>query len=108
MTLKECTKQELIKIIERLTYFKKEELRRELRNIEYEREIERLDKINNEAEKCEKIASEAFEKYCNLLKPYEGKPIKDIPSEVLIKAREYLNEYDKYFKKGLKIMGVQL
>ena len=104
MTLKDCTKEELIYIIKHLTHFdiSNFHLNQALNDVRYERERKKFD----EADKLNKIWAENTRKYCEVLKPYEGMRIIDIPREVIEKAEEYRKAADEANKKYEKIMNI--
>lgn len=83
MTLKQCTKEDLLWIIDRMTSFGQEfYLKEALRSLQYKKDRERI----AEAEKISKLAHDKRQEYIDLLRPYDGKPWSDIPIDVLEKA----------------------
>lgn len=105
MTLKDCTKQELIEICERITMFAGDEV---LRHALYEIQIERDNKRLEESDKLAKIAHEYSDKLKEILSPYSGKSISSIPNDVLEKAAEYEKKHNAAIKKSLKLLEVKL
>ena len=99
MTLKDCTKEELISIIDRFKDYAFDNgeyyLCRCLREIEHERELKRLD----EADRWSEIAYQKRLAYCDLIRKYEGQKLTDIPSEVSQKAVALLKEAEAADKK---------
>lgn len=102
MKLKDCTKEELLYIIKRLTWLDNSCLQRILNEVEYEQVKKKL----AEAEKWSKIADDCLKKYIDILKKYEGKKATDIPlsdwleMERLLKDREKADKkYDKLIKE---------
>ena len=97
--LSDCNKNELLFIID---YLKKHFLTNAnyyllgaLNEVERKRELKRLDDADRYSEISHGKRMEAFE----ILKEYDGKPIKDIPADVLQKAQKCLREAEKYDKK---------
>lgn len=80
----DLTKAELLQVVEMLAFGEnKYYLDRALGRIEMQR---------NDAhyERCRKlidVESQHYNNYFDLLRPYEGKPIKDVPSDVLEQAQ---------------------
>ena len=107
MTLKECTKEELIYIINRLTdrpfegngYY----VKRILIDIECKRELKKIE----EAGKWAEISNDARTKYCEFLKKYEGVRPLDVPLNEINKAAELLKTAEKADKKYNKLMGIE-
>lgn len=107
MTLQQCTKKELLYIIERLKqrynfsldYF----INSILSDMEYQREMKKID----EAGKLNEISIAKRKEYAQLLKPYEGKRFADIPMDILKKADSLLKEAQKADKEYLKLMDIQ-
>ena len=105
MTLKDCTKKELLFIINRLKglafpngdYF----VSGCLREIEQQRELKRL----NEADKWSEIAYQKRLAYCDLIKQYEGQKLTDLPREVGQKAVALLKEAEEADKKYARLMN---
>ena len=102
MTLKDCTKEELIWIIKRLTILDKYYLDRTLSDLEYERIKKKL----AEAERWNQVADSCRQSYIEILKKHEGKKLIDIPineikeAERLLKDAERADkEYDKLIKE---------
>lgn len=107
MTLKDCTKEELIYIIKRLTdrpfesndYY----VKRILIDLEYKREQKKFEKAENWAI----IANDARMKYCSFLKKYEGVRLLDIPIEDLKEADELLKTAERADKEYNKLIGIE-
>ncbi len=104
MTLKDCTKQELLHIIDRFKDYAFDNgdyyLKRCLHEVERERAITRL----NEADKWSDIAYQKRMAYLDLIKQYEGQKLTDIPSEVSQKAVALLKEAEAADKKYAQLM----
>ena len=108
LTLQKCTKEDLIWIINRVLqmttlnnadYY----IRRALSDLNYEKEKKKY----AEAEKCGQRSSAKWQEYIDLLKPYDGKPIKDIPLDILVRAQKVYEEAIVLDKKWNKLMGVE-
>lgn len=102
MTVKDCTKEELIYIIKRLTHLDDWYLKRLLNEVEYNRVKKKL----AEAERWNQVADSCRRKYIEFLKKHEGKKLVDIPiSEIkemercLKDAERADKEYDKLIKE---------
>lgn len=105
MKLEQYTKTELIQIINKISFLDDFKLRNAIRDIEIQRMNKQYDEINKQAE----IATSYLQKYAELLKPYEGKKIADIPVEVVKNANEYYKKYleaqEKEFELENKYRG---
>ena len=105
MRLEDCTKAELIKIIDsfvRNDFNGKYRLSRCLSNIKYDRERKKI----NEAENWGKIAEDARNQYCDFLKKYEGYKLVDIPLDEVLKAEELLKTAEQADKKFLELCNI--
>lgn len=100
MTLKECTKDELIFIIERLTRFDKYHLKTVLHELEYKRVKVKF----SEAERWGKIADNCRQQYIEILKKHEGKKLIDIPVQEIKAADQCLKEAQKADEKHNKLI----
>lgn len=104
MTLKGCTKAELLWLIDWMcthSMFRHDlEIERALNALEFEREQKRLD----EADCLNKRSARLRQQYVDLLTPYEGKPILDIPADVLDHAAALQEEAQMLDKKWCKLM----
>ena len=107
MTLKQCTKEELLFVIEHiqthymfnLSYY----INRALSELEYQRQMKKID----EADKYAKLSYEKMNEYAQLLKPYEGKKVVEIPLDIIKKADRLLKEAREADKKYTKLMDIQ-
>lgn len=84
MKLKDCTKAELIFVIKRLQLYSLSDghyIQLALRDVGEERERKKMD----EARKAADYAFQKRQEYIDLLAPYEGKRLVDIPDSVLKK-----------------------
>ena len=100
MTLNNYTKEELITIINRLSFLDKSHLERILRDIEYERVRKKIDK----ADKLAKIANENRKKYAEFLEKYQRVKITDIPACEIEEADKYLTAAKRADKEWNKLM----
>lgn len=104
LKLENCTKAELLWVIERakqlslsdISYY----IERALNDLEYERDVERLERAKEQAEISHKAALE----YVEIMKPYEGKKLIDIPLEVLKKADSAMKRSKEAHKKWSQLM----
>lgn len=106
MTLEQCSKADLLWVIGRMCMYGlgKRELNRALDDLDYEKEKARI----NEADKYAKLAHEKRQDYIDLLHPYSGMKLGDIPTSVLKKASELQKQADAADQKWAKLMGVGL
>ncbi len=100
MNLNKYTKSELIEAIGMLTGGSYAELERCLYCIDGNR----VKNLCEEADRLNKISSEARQQYIDMLKPYNGKKFSEIPLEVLAKAQKYINKARDADEKWSKIM----
>lgn len=103
--LKDCTKEELIFVIKRLQLYNQSQshfVQRALNDVEEERERKKMD----EAGKAADYAFQKRQEYIDLLTPYEGKRLVDIPDSVLKKADAAMREAKKADRRWNKIMGI--
>lgn len=106
MNLTDCTKSELIWVIEQAgklslgetTYY----INRALNDLQFQREMERIEK----AEKLTEISRKATEEYVQLLKPYEGR-LSEVPMDVLRKADLALIRSKEANEKYCRLMRVK-
>ncbi len=106
MKLEDCTKKELLFIIERLRshalnsdkYF----LKTALLEVEERRENKKID----EADRLLNYSTQKQKEYYDLLTPYEGESILNIPDPVLRKADAAMKEAQEADKKWAKLMGL--
>lgn len=107
MTLKDCTKDELIFVIERLKFYGftagDHYIRRALNDVEMQREDRKFEQSRQLREQAQK----KFEEYSDLVRAYEGKPISDIPAGIMNKAAAIAREYDELNRKWLKVAGIK-
>ena len=73
-----------------------------LADLKYKKDIENIDR-------CEKLAKQSHEKrlaYNDLIAPYVGKPIADMPEQVFDKAVELLREAEAADKEWFRLSGI--
>ena len=108
MTLKDCTKEELIFVIKRLQFYGLTTgdyyIRRALCDVEERRE----DKKHAEAMRLAAYSHQKRQEYIDLLTPYEGKPLIDIPDSVIKKADAAMKEAQKADRQWNKLMGIKI
>lgn len=106
MTLKGCTKAELLWLIDWMCthsmFWHDIEIERALNALELEREQKKLDEADRLNEESARLRQQAAE----LLTPYEGKPILDIPADVLDHASAILEEAQALEEKWNRLMKV--
>lgn len=106
--LKDCNKDELIWIVNRIlqrTCFNNRdiELERALNDLWYEKEKERI----NKSEKLAEVAKQKWDEYIDILKPYDGCKLIDIPDNIVEKATKAYDDALAAEKKWMKIMGLE-
>lgn len=104
MKLKDCTKEELIFVIERLQLYTlsgTEYVQRALEDVEMRRD----ERKHEEARRLAALHSQKCLEYVGLLTPYDGKPFKDIPLEVLERAEAAMKEARDADAKWRRLMG---
>ncbi len=105
MILKDCTKEELIFVINKLQLYNlsnEHYIQLALRDVEAERDRRKFD----EAKRLSDYSFQKRQEYIDLLTPYEGKRLVDIPASVLEKADVAIREAQKADCKWNKIMGI--
>lgn len=104
--LKHCTKEELVEIVLRSA----DGLRIEAALIKIQ--AERVKKWFEEEKRLSELCKEAFEVYKEITEPWAGKKVKDIPSDVGIKAAKAWEEYcrlnEQYRKVSKKVSKLLL
>ena len=102
--LQKLTKAELIWVMQEL------ERRRlgmsDLPFILRDLELRKLEKQEQDADRLWHIAAEKRMAYCELMKPYEGKRLVDIPRETIEKASRLLEEAAEAGRKWDRMMGM--
>lgn len=108
MNLKDCTKSELIWVIQQaerhslgnISYC----IEMALVDLKYKREIDLIEQAKEQSE----IANKSAMEYVEILKPYEGKKISEIPMDVLKKADSALKRSRIANRKWAKLMGTKM
>lgn len=106
MTLRDCTKEELIFVIKRLQFYSLSNdhcVRRALCDVEEERERRRLE----EARRLADVRLQNLQQYNELLGAYEGKPLAEIPQDVRDRAGAALEQYEAADRKWMRLMGIR-
>ena len=105
MTLQQCTKGELLWVIDRACKHNLSDwaIKAALSDLK----LEKIRKNMDEADQLREFAYEKRMEYCDLLKPYEGRLIKDIPLDVLKKAKAAMDQAQEADRKLDKLMRVQ-
>ena len=106
MNLSDCTKADLLWIIKAMCKYDLSDrnLRLALNDLEYEKEQERFDR----AEQLLQVSSAASQRYIELLEPYEGMPLIEVPMDVLKQADAALAESRAANQQWAKLMGVKM
>lgn len=108
LTLHDCTKADLIWIINRVLqmttlnnadYY----INRALSDLGFEKEKKEIDK----AEQIADQSKQKWDEYIAILAQCDGKPIKDIPLDVLTRAQRVYDEALALDKKWIKLMGLE-
>lgn len=96
MRLEDCTKEELVGILNKLKDHGNETLINfYLLEVSRDREVKEL----HEAANWAKISASFRKKYIELLKPYEGRPINEIPQRIREVAATYQKAGERADKK---------
>lgn len=105
MTLRDCTKAELLEILAVINRDAGNSwtISRALSNIE----MRRIERTSAEAKRLCDLAGAKKREYFELLAPYEGKPVMSIPDTVMQKARRALDESEQAEVKWMKLMGMR-
>ena len=106
MKLTDCTKADLIWVIKRMCQLNlsDRELRTALRDLECYKEREQTGKAQQQLE----IQRAATNRYIEILRAYERKPITAVPMAVLEEADAALAEASAADRKWRKLMGVKM
>ena len=105
MKLKDCTKEELIFLIERLQFYSLSGdyyVQRALGDVEEEREARKL----REARRLSALQNQKMQEYISLMRPYEGRSLMDVPEDVLNRADAAIKEARSADMKWRKLMGI--
>lgn len=104
MRLKDCTKEELIFVIERLQFYSLSGdyyVQRALRDVAEQREDRKLE----EARRLAALQNQKMQEYISLMRPYEGRSLMDVPEDVLNRADAAIKEARSADMKWRKLMG---
>ena len=106
MKLSDCTKADLLWIIKTMCKYDLSDpsLQRALNDLEWEKERDRLAR----ADQLVKTARDASQRYIELMKPYEGMPLIEVPMNVLKQADAALAESHAANKQWAKLMRVKM
>lgn len=104
MTLKDCTKAELLQILTQVSSVESAAWIVEcaLSGIELARDFRRLDT----ADAINAHIKELTQQYAALLRPYNGKSIGEVPLPILEQARDLMHEIDKANDEWARLMGL--
>ena len=102
--LQKLTKAELIWVI--LELERRSLVMSDLPFILRDLEFRKLNEREQEADRLLNIAAEKSMAYCELMKPYEGKRLVDIPQETIEKASRLLEEAEEADRKWDRMMGM--
>ena len=101
--LSKYSKEDLIWIINRMSDFGDDwSLKTALRELEYHKDINRIKEAERIADQSHKLQQE----YIDLLMPYEGKPINEIPLDICNQAIAVMKKVQRLDKKWNKLMGL--
>lgn len=108
MTLNDCTRAELLFVIDSLKrhHFSNGDYYLSLALLEVE--AMREERSLTDAAKYSFLSSEKRQAYIQLMKPYEGCPIGEIPHSVFARGKKLLDEAHEADRKWAKLMGVKL
>lgn len=108
MTLKNCTKEELIFVIERLQFYGLDSgdyyVRRALSDVEERRDERKIERMKRLTE----LADAKRREFAELFAPYEGQPLINIPDEVLRKADATKRECHAANLEWFKLAGIKI
>lgn len=105
MTLKDCTKEELIFVIKRFQFYSLSNdhyVQRALGDVEEEREARKL----SEARRLSALQNQKMQEYISLMRPYDGEPLMDVPEDVFVRADAALQEARAADMKWRRLMGI--
>ena len=108
MKLTDCTKAELLWVIDRADSLSlggvSDYISRALIDLKFEREMARLKKADELAKTAKKYSDE----YMEILAQYDGKKFLDIPADVLRKADRALQRSREANAQWAKLMGIKI
>lgn len=105
MNLSDCTKADLLWIIKTMCKYDLSDLSLQwaLNDLEWEKERDRLAR----ADQALQASSAAYQRYMELMAPYDGASLTDVPKDVLQKADAAMAESRAANKQWAKLMGVK-
>lgn len=106
LTISQCSRLDLLWVINRVQMLMgpsstRHYIDRALNDLWYEKQKQRI----NEAERVAAKADAKRREYIELMKPYEGKRLIDVPIEVINRSADLLNEAREMDEKWEKLMG---
>lgn len=106
MKLSDCTKADLLWIIKTMCKYDLSalSLQRALNDLEWEKERDRLAR----ADQALQASSAAYQRYIELMAPYDGASLMDVPMDVLKQAEAALAESRAANKQWAKLRGVKM
>ena len=106
MNLSGCTKADLLWIIKTMCKYDLFDLslQRALNDLEWEKERDRLAR----ADQALQASSAAYQRYIELMAPYDGASLMDVPMDVLKQADAAMAESRAANKQWAKLMGVKM
>lgn len=108
MTLSECTKADLLWIIKRIEYRYLSEGEYAVKRALGELALEKQQQIYDEAEKLAEAANQRRQQYIELIEPYVGMRLSEIPLHVLEKGAALIQEAEAFDEKWNKLMGIEV
>ena len=105
MKLAECTKAELLQILGQLS--RDADTSFEIERLLFRVESARNDRKYSRAEEVLKRAKEALDAYNELVEPWDGVPLKDVPDDVIHRANELLTAHVAANRERGKLMGIK-
>ena len=106
MTLKDCTKEELLFVIKRLQFYMLSGSDHYVKIALCDVEERRDEKKNKEAQRLLALAHQKRQEYIDLLSPYEGRRLLDIPDSVFARADAAMKEAQAADRKWNRLMGI--
>lgn len=106
MTLNDCTKAELRSIIDRLMVSSSVafQVERQLIDLEFARNERKY----RQGDEILKRSREKLSEYTQLVAPYEGRPLRNMPDGVLQRACELLRDHEAADAEWRKLMGIKI
>ena len=107
MEIKQCTKAQLLNIIDRLCFYdsaNEYHVARALGEIE----MERIEQQCEESDRLNQLSYSKRTEAAELLKPYEGRPIAEIPSNIVKKVLRLIDEAKEADYQCNKLNGIRI